>query len=66
MPYAGSGDGEPRTPLTASATAHNGASVLLTSGAVSTHDGDVAQGARALPLAAGSAGVRAVATGDRR
>ena len=48
--YAISANGEPWKPLTASATAHNGASVHLTNRAVPTEDGDVAQGTVALTI----------------
>lgn len=48
--YAISANGEPWTPLTASATAYNAASVHLTNRTVPTEDGDVAQGTLALTI----------------
>lgn len=48
--YAISANGEPWTPLTASATAHNAASVHLTNRTVPTEDGDVAEGTLALTI----------------
>ena len=48
--YAISASGEPWTPLTASATAYNAASVHLTNRTVATEDGEVAQGTLALTI----------------
>lgn len=48
--HAVSANGEPWMPLTASATAHNAASIHLTNRTVPTEDGDVARGTLALTI----------------